>query len=583
MVILLLSFLGGVLTIFSPCVLPVVPFVFSRSDQPFHKAGLPMLIGMALSFAGFAALSVTGGNWVIQANQFGRIFALAVFTVLGLTLLLPRFADQLMQPLVRLGGALQKKADSAEKKGSGISSSLLLGASIGLLWAPCAGPILGLVLAGAALGGSNERTLGLLLVFAAGAATSLGVAIFAGGKVLRSLKKGLGAEEWIKRALGIVVLVAVAGIALGLDTRILAKISYFNTAKIEQGLVEKVTPAGMRLASTQASSEKLSDEGALPSLEGATDWLNSKPLTNAALKGKVVLVDFWTYSCINCLRTLPYLKLWNEKYRDQGLVMIGVHAPEFAFEKNIENVKKAVADLGVTYPVAVDNQKIIWNAFQNQYWPAHYFVDMNGRIRHHHFGEGSYEESEKVIQELLMELHPNGMPALKVMTTKVVAPTSADGVEAVSNYAIVKSPETYLGSNRQKGQVKNRPVSNLKLNEWEIIGPWQTGTESIRLDLNRVGSKPASIVYRFHARDVHLVLGSVNGKPIRFRVTMDGKAPGNSHGTDIDAEGNGVVNSQRLYQLIRQRQGGWRQDWTDHTFQIEFLDSGVEAFAFTFG
>jgi thiol-disulfide isomerase/thioredoxin len=325
------------------------------------------------------------------------------------------------------------------------------------------------------------------------------------------------------------------------------------------------------------STEALPVEGTFPSLGGAIEWLNSPPLTPQALKGKVVLVDFWTYSCINCLRALPYVRAWADKYKDQGLVVIGVHTPEFAFEKNVDNVRKAAADLGVTYPVAIDNNYTVWRAFNNQYWPAHYFIDAEGRIRHHHFGEGEYDQSERVIQQLLAEA--NGKP----MSGDLVS-VKATGAEAASDWNEVDSPETYVGYSRAEnfispgGAVSDEAhaysVGNPALNEWGLSGNWTVGKE--QAVLNEAGG---GIVYRFHDRDLHLVLGpAADGKPVRFRVTIDGKAPGNDHGMDTDAEGQGTVTGQRLYQLIRQ--GGAIRD---RTFEIRFLDPGVSAYAFTFG
>jgi thiol-disulfide isomerase/thioredoxin len=291
----------------------------------------------------------------------------------------------------------------------------------------------------------------------------------------------------------------------------------------------------------------------------------------------VVLIDFWTYSCINCLRAIPYVRAWADKYKGQGLVVIGVHAPEFAFEKNVKNVRTAVSNLKIDYPVAVDNDYAIWRAFNNQYWPAHYFVDAEGRIRHHHFGEGDYAESERVIQQLVAETGNAGV------ATDIVA-VKASGVEAGADMANVQSPETYVGYDRAEnfispgGAVEDAPhvyeTAALRRNEWALTGDWTIGKEDAVLN-----QKGGSIAYRFHARDLHLVLGPAqDGKQVRFRVTMDGAAPGASHGTDIDADGQGVVTGQRLYQLIRQS-----GTIADRTFTIEFLDSGVQAYAFTFG
>jgi thiol-disulfide isomerase/thioredoxin len=431
-------------------------------------------------------------------------------------------------------------------------------------------------------------------------------------------------------------------VALGLDTGFLTQVSSASTAALEQGLIDRLRPhtkpAGTMPSSVVAnddaggammmrpkppggsmqSSVIANDDAAgammmkpkppdgsmqssvvandgpammqakpdaephaiesdFPSLSGAVEWLNSPPLTAEALKGKVVLIDFWTYSCINCLRAIPYVRAWYEKYKDQGLVVIGVHTPEFAFERKIDNVRKAVADLKIGYPVAVDNEYAIWRAFGNEYWPAHYFIDAQGRVRYHHFGEGEYDQSERVIQRLLAEAgHGSDQASLVAV--------NAAGAEAAPSMADVKSPETYLGYARSEnfvspgGVVEDKSsayaAASPQLNEWSLAGNWTITDESAALD--QPGGR---IVYRFHARDLHLVLGpAADGKPVRFRVTLDGMPPGADHGTDTDADGNGVVDGQRLYQLVRQSGA-----IADRTFAIEFLDPGVQAYAFTFG
>ena len=651
MILFLLAYLGGVLTILSPCILPVLPFVFARADQPFARSGLPMLIGMALTFALVATLAAVAGGWAVAANQYGRFAAIALLALFGIALLFPELSDRLTRPLVALGDRLSQSADKSVGEGrSTVLASLLLGVATGLLWAPCAGPVLGLILTGAALQGASVETTFLLLVYAAGAATSLALALLVGGRVFAAMKRSLGVGEWVRRGLGVAVLAAVVAIALGLDTGFLTNVSLASTASIEQGLVDKfqappkdtdaamkpsvvmngpammtgepsmmksdqskmagssvvmngpammtgdsammksdsagmsgngalmsANPAMMMKPMPVAKSEDLPVEGPAPSFAGAVEWLNSPPLTAEALKGKVVLVDFWTYSCINCLRAIPYVRAWAEKYKDQGLVVIGVHAPEFAFEKNIDNVKKAAADLKLTYPIAIDNDYAIWRAFDNQYWPAHYFIDAEGRIRHHHFGEGDYDGSERVIQKLLAEA---GKSAASADLVKV----SASGAEAAADMKDVQSPETYVGYNRAEnfaspgGAVPDArhayAAPTPRLNEWGLAGDWTVGGE--RASLN---DKDGAIVYRFHARDLHLVLGpGDDGKPVRFRVTVDGAAPGDNHGADIDADGQGVVTGQRLYQLVRQSGAV-----ADHTFEIKFLDPGVQAYAFTFG
>jgi thiol-disulfide isomerase/thioredoxin len=326
------------------------------------------------------------------------------------------------------------------------------------------------------------------------------------------------------------------------------------------------------------SAGQTSGTGELGSLGTATEWLNSPPLTEAGLRGKVVLVEFWTYTCINWLRIQPYVRAWADKYRDRGLVVIGVHTPEFAFEKNLDNVRRMVKVLNVGYPVAVDNNYAIWRAFDNNYWPALYFVDVKGQVRHHQYGEGGFAESERVIQELLAE---SGAPAAGGALVSV----EGRGVEAAADWGNLKSPENYLGLARtvnfaspggaraDQPQVYTSPA-RLGLNAWALSGEWQMGRSAVAL--RKAGGR---IMYRFHARDLHLVMGpAVGGTSVRFRVLIDGQPPGDSHGTDVDAQGYGTLDQQRMYQLIRQQ-----RPIGDRVFEIEFLDAGAEAFAFTFG
>jgi cytochrome c biogenesis protein CcdA/thiol-disulfide isomerase/thioredoxin len=579
--LLLLAYFGGILTILSPCILPVLPFVFARSDQPFRRSGLPLLAGMVVTFAVVASLATVGGGWAVRANQFGRIAALVLFGLFGLTLLFSSLADRLSRPIVRLGNKLSQNSDA----GPSIANSFLLGIGTGLLWAPCAGPILGLILTGAALGGASARTAILLLTYAAGAATSLTIALLAGGRVFAAMKRSLGAEEWIRRLLGVAVLAGVVAVAFGLDRGVLTRLSLSNTSGLEQRLVDRFHPANPQKPVVLNQTINITDGGSdgvpatLPDLSGATAWINSAPLTPASLRGKIVLVDFWTYSCINCLRTLPYIKAWNEKYKNTGLVILGVHTPEFPFEKDESNVRKAVHDLGITYPVAMDNDYRIWRNFNNQYWPADYLVDATGRIRFHHFGEGDYEQSEQQIRTLLQEANHQPLPGA---TTTTIAAT---GTEAAPDSNDVQSPETYIGYQRAEnfaspgGLQEDEPhlyrtPAQLRFNQWALAGKWRDEGQ-----IATALTPGTSISYRFHARDLHLVLGPAkDGASVRFRITIDGKAPGTDHGMDTDADGYGVVTEDRLYQLIRQK-GSIR----DRIFRIEFLAPGVQAYSFTFG
>jgi thiol-disulfide isomerase/thioredoxin len=321
----------------------------------------------------------------------------------------------------------------------------------------------------------------------------------------------------------------------------------------------------------------MEQEGRMPDFDGTVAWLNSAPLSSKSLRGKVVLVNFWTYSCINSLRELPYMKAWAAKYKDAGLMVIGVHAPEFGFEKNPANVKNAVLELKVAYPIPIDSNHSIWRAFRNEYWPADYFIDAKGQIRYHHFGEGEYIKSERVIQTLLKE---NGATGLDESTVRI----AADGAEAPPSED-VRSPESYVGYARaEKFASPERmardsrrtysPPARPALNEWGLGGSWSVGADSGTLE-----SASGKIVFRFHSRDLHMVLGPTKkGAPVRFKVRLNGATPDGDHGSDSVADGTGEVRQPRMYQLIRQR-----GPIKDVSFEIEFLDPGVEVFSFTFG
>jgi len=583
--IYLVAFAGGLLTIVSPCILPVLPFLFTRAGLPFRRAGLPMLVGMALSFAVIGSLAAVAGDWIVRANQYGRVAALVVFAGLGVTLLVPSIADAVARPFVRLGSKAQREG---ERHGT-VAGSLLLGLSAGLLWTPCAGPILGLIFASAAVAGASPRSALLLLVFACGAATALALGLFAGGRVFAAMKRSLGAEAWIRRGLGMAVLLGVVGIFLGWDTGVLARLSLDQAGTatgLEQQLVDRVRGSSEAPAMQaqpammmRASAKPGGNAGIMPPLDGAIGWLNGPPLTREALRGRVVLVDFWTYSCINCLRAIPYVRAWADKYKDHGLVVIGVHTPEFAFERSRDNVARATRDLHITYPVAIDSDRAIWTAFNNQYWPAHYLIGRDGTLRFHHFGEGQYDETERMLQQLLAE------GAGERPLPRDVVHVAGTGVEAAPDLSTIQSPETYVGYERQENYASPQPIvkdraelytapTHLQVNQWGFGGRWTVAGENATL-----AAPSGRIVFRFHARDLHLVLGpGAHGAAVRFRVSIDGAPPRDDRGADVDSGGSGTVTEYRLYQLVRQK-----GDVRDRTLQIEFLDPGVQAFAFTFG
>ena len=381
-------------------------------------------------------------------------------------------------------------------------------------------------------------------------------------------------------ALGVGAIAGLVALALCCDANVFTRLRIKNTAKSEKSLTAAFHSRKLAVHATlqRGSDSALGDEGAMPDLDGAIGWLNSVPLSRAALRGKVVLVDFWTYTCINSLRPLPYLKNWAAKYDHAGFAVIGVHTPEFSFEHEPMNVKNAVGNLNVAFPVAIDSKYRLWQSFKNQYWPAQYLVDAKGRIRYHHFGEGNYGDIERVIEQLLKE---NGATGFRSGPTRV----SAVGIEAAPDWPDARSPETYIGYRQSQNfaspekvrkdsaQVFTSPA-NLPLNHWGLSGSWNVNAESAVLT-----AVPGKIVFRFHSRDLHLVLAPANAaKPVRFVVRLDGAIPGENCGGDTAPDGSGKIREPRLYQLIRQK-----GPVIDRTFEIEFLDPGVHALDFTFG
>ncbi|OOV98005.1 MULTISPECIES: cytochrome c biogenesis protein DipZ [Pseudomonas] len=395
----LIAFLGGLLTVLSPCILPVVPFLFAGIDRT-RSSILLTLGGMVLTFALISSLAVVSSEWVIQANNTGRHVALVVMALFALSLISARISGWLASPFVLLGNRL----DPQTRNMSGPLGSLMIGVATGLLWAPCAGPILGVILTGAMLQGANAQTSLLLVAYGLGSALSLGMLIFAGRGLVNRLKASIPVTGWLRRATGFAVLAAALMISTGADKTLLAGASSEGVSVLEKGVLQSV-PKVVEYLVSKAKAEPTLDnaQGPMPSLSGAVEWLNSPALTSESLRGKVVLVDFWTYDCINCQHTLPYVKDWAQKYEKDGLVVIGVHTPEYGFERIISNVRDEVKKLGITYPVAIDNNYAIWRNFDNQYWPAHYLIDAKGQVRFTHFGEGRYETQEKMIQQLLQE------------------------------------------------------------------------------------------------------------------------------------------------------------------------------------
>ncbi|HEX6807311.1 MAG TPA: cytochrome c biogenesis protein/redoxin [Gemmatimonadaceae bacterium] len=408
--LIVLAYLGGVLTIASPCILPVVPLVMARTGRPLVREMLPMLAGMAITFAAVASAATLGAGWLVRASEGGRVVALVLLGVIGASLLFPRIASFLAALPVRLGTRLDRAAGGAP----GAVGNVVIGAAVAMLWAPCAGPILGLVIAAAATAGAGVRSASLYLAFAAGAATSLAVVLAAGGRLLQRLRGAAGADLWARRALGAATMAVVLLLASGRDAAVFARAG-IATAPAEQRLVALLHPGDSASAPHVAPPAKPADppplppldvEGSFPGFSGGGAWINSMPLTPASLRGKVVMVDFWTFLCYNCLNALPHIEALAQKYRERGLVVVGVHTPEFPTEYDEANVRDEVKRLGVVYPVVMDNNYAIWKAFRNQYWPAAFFIDKAGKIRYHHFGEGAYDLQDRVVAQLLSEPAP---------------------------------------------------------------------------------------------------------------------------------------------------------------------------------
>ncbi len=414
MTMLVLAFLGGVLTILSPCILPIVPLVFARTGRSLAREIAPMLAGLAIAFTAAALIATATAHWLVVANVVGRDVALALFAIVGVTLISARAAELIARPLTRAGEAL---LGGAQHEGTTTPArNVIVGMAIGLLWAPCAGPILGVLIAASAVAAAPRAAL-LFLTFALGASMSLAAVISLGTRIVARVKRAGATDVAIRRVLGVATLVTVVAIFFGFDQALFGNGGIVKTASAEERLVATLTPAsvqphppGMSLDEFAAEEDAIASaihldklDGDLPGFDGATEWLNSSELSPKSLKGKIVLVEFWTFMCYNCLNALPHVKDLYAKYKDRGFVVIGVHTPELGPERVPENVRAAVKRLGIEFPVAIDNGNRIWNAFHNQYWPASYFADATGKMRFYNFGEGRYDEQDKVVAKLLAE------------------------------------------------------------------------------------------------------------------------------------------------------------------------------------
>lgn len=410
--LLTLAFLGGVLTILSPCILPVIPLVFSRAGRANWIETASLLVGLGIAFTVAALVATATAHWLLIANEVTRYVSLALLGLVGATLMSTRTAELVSRPVTRLGAALLSRRD--ERSAAPIRN-VVVGMAIGMLWAPCAGPILGLLLAAASA--DTARAAPLFLTFALGAIMSLAVVMSLGSRLLTRIKRAGAADVVVRRFLGAATIVTVVAIFFGWDRAIFAKGGLVQTARAEEVLVNHLAPhsavrpdVGLSLDAFAAAEDAhrsrislQSLDGTLPGFDGGTEWINSPMLTPEALHGKVVLVEFWTFGCYNCLNALPHVKDLYAKYKNRGFVVVGVHTPEFAHERLPENVRNEVKKLGIEFPVVIDNENRIWKAFHNQYWPAMYYADATGKLRFYHFGEGRYEDQDRVVATLLAE------------------------------------------------------------------------------------------------------------------------------------------------------------------------------------
>ncbi len=580
----LLAVLAGVLTVLSPCILPILPALLSASvSQKNPHRPFWIVLGLATSFALFGTVFAVFKSFLGLTNGELRDAALAILLFFGLSLLMPRLWE-------RIGSTISTFVQRAPwmsrlSSESGPAGTVLLGGALGLVWAPCAGPILGIILTLATVQASFASTFFLMGAYALGAALPMLLIGYGGQRVAQKLQRFRGVGSVAPKVLGVVTLGAVAGLYFNLDTVLLSHLPgrFFLSNTVEKTLVAHPPSRAMAQTVGQTTSAKagmapavpssLPVLGTMPAFADITGWINSPPLTRKELRGKVVLVDFWTYSCINCIRTLPYVKRWYEKYKDQGLVVVGVHTPEFAFEKKTANVEKAVKQFGIDYPVAIDSRYGTWNAYSNQFWPAHYLIDARGRIREVHFGEGDYRKTEKAIQSLLSE---SGTLGKKV---------ALSGPLASVNFMEIQSPETYLGYGRAERFSSPETVEpdatmnysfpqSLGLNDWALMGTWRVKGEKVILE----GPK-GDLRFRFHAPKLNIVMKG-SGESVKARVFLDGKPlPDGLYGSDVASDGSVTVRDAKLYNLVSLP----AEDTGAHVFEIRFEAPGVSVYTFTFG
>ncbi len=561
------AFFGGIVTILSPCILPILPIVLSGSITGGKRRPLGVVAGFIVSFTFFtlflsAIVRATG----LSADSL-RLVSVIVISLFGVSLIIPSLRLQMEQLFSRLANTGPKR-----NTGEGFLSGVLVGISLGLVWTPCVGPILASIITLAATASVGAGAVIITFAYSVGTAIPLLLITYGGRNLLTSHPWPIRNAANIQRMFGVLMLLTAVAIFNSWDrkfqTYILEKFPAYGTGltRLEDNAIVKSQLNKLKEGEPMFDMLTGTDYGNAPDFTAGGEWINSDPLSLRDLKGKVVLVDFWTYTCINCIRTLPYIKSWWEKYKDKGLVIVGVHTPEFEFEKDINNVKKAVTDFGLTYPIMQDNEYATWRAYANRYWPAKYMVDKTGKIRYTHFGEGEYDETEAMIQKLLNEA---GAPVK----------------ETIHNppYEVqTRTPETYLGYQRMAGLVSpervmpDKPVAfttpqELRRNTFALSGTWTVGAE------RAMPTDGATLTYHFDAAEVFLVMRPKPGSQGTMRVYLDGQpvSPGQA-GEDV-SNSRVQLTSDRLYKLIKLPEAG------SHLLKLEILDADMELYAFTFG
>ncbi|MFO0781020.1 MAG: cytochrome c biogenesis protein DipZ [Candidatus Gracilibacteria bacterium] len=589
----ILAFIGGFLTIAAPCILAVLPIILgSTIGQQSRLRPFFIVLGLTVSFTAFGVIFQYVTNLFGLTNNTLRNVALVFLGVFGLALIFPSVFEKVLFHLQNFFNRLvpPKQAILPEtQKKKGLINGFLVGASLGLVWVPCAGPILGAILTLAVTQQDLGKVILLMLAYSLGAGLPMLLIAYGGNFIVTRLKFLKERGILIQKISGVVLMLGVIFIALGLDVKISTQLAdlFPSFNQFEQSLVES---SGIRGGKTGTQESKTGSQNTeipktegsknaiqkllmpqktfAPELTGTQEWINSRPLKLANLRGKVVIVDFWTYSCINCIRTLPYINTWHKNYKDKGLVIIGVHTPEFGFEKELSNVQKAVKDFGVEYPVVQDNEYATWRAYDNHYWPAKYIIDKEGYVRYVHFGEGKYDETEMVIQELLGE---------KVGKLSDVQASGQDLNK-------IQTPEIYLGYDRAEyyGNMEKYPAgesglyqfpSEVKNDTYYLEGEWKV--ESEFLSATKV---PAKLSMNYLANKINIVADKTKD-PVKARLYLDGKPlPEKYFGKDVSADGTVTINKAALYNLV-----DTGNDYARHTLTLEFLNTGVKAFTFTFG